>query len=162
MKFYVYKVWVDQTSNAKFVDWLYEAYRYLTINQVDTKRIWIENNSLQDPFYEQVILPLIYKIAEQYGFTIPITPDARRKPDKFSRIEGTLEPVNRLGNLIFNEEEKNDPHMQRMHDQMIGVSENSKTMDGPDGLEGAVWIILNRVVRKQSTHVVGYRNSRRF
>ncbi|QYS90711.1 hypothetical protein JJC04_12075 [Flavobacterium covae] len=162
LKFYVYKVWVDQTSNAKFVDWLYEAYRYLTINQVDTKRIWIENNSLQDPFYEQVILPLIYKIAEQYGFTIPITPDARRKPDKFSRIEGTLEPVNRLGNLIFNEEEKNDPHMQRMHDQMIGVSENSKTMDGPDGLEGAVWIILNRVVRKQSTHVVGYRNSRRF
>uniref|UniRef100_A0AA94EYT9 Uncharacterized protein n=1 Tax=Flavobacterium columnare TaxID=996 RepID=A0AA94EYT9_9FLAO len=58
--------------------------------------------------------------------------------------------MNRLGNLIFNEEEKNDPHMQRMHDQMIGFGK-SKTMDGPDGLEGAVWIILNRVVRKQST-----------
>uniref|UniRef100_A0AA94EYN3 Uncharacterized protein n=1 Tax=Flavobacterium columnare TaxID=996 RepID=A0AA94EYN3_9FLAO len=62
-------------KQRKVVDWLYEAYRYLTINQVDTKRIWIENNSLQDPSMKGH-LPLIYKIAEQYGFTIPITPDA--------------------------------------------------------------------------------------
>ncbi|WP_166763736.1 hypothetical protein, partial [Flavobacterium psychrophilum] len=68
-KYYVYKMWVDTMSNSKFVDCLYEAYKYLTINRVDTKRIYIENNSLQDPFYEQVLLPLIYQRSRENGFT---------------------------------------------------------------------------------------------
>tara|TARA_R100000306_G_C4379323_1_gene143400 strand:+ start:906 stop:2435 length:1530 start_codon:yes stop_codon:yes gene_type:complete len=161
-KRYLYKVWLDQTSNAKFVDWLYEAYLYLKDHKVDTKRIHIENNSLQDPFYQQVLLPLIYKTADAYGFTIPITEDKRKKADKFFRIEGTLEPLNRLGNLIFNEKEKEDPHMVRMHDQMIGVSSNATVMDGPDALEGACWLIQNRAVQKNMTYSFGAINSRKY
>ena len=161
-KRFVYKVWVEQTSNAKFVDWLYEAYLYLKENKVDTKRIYIENNSLQAPHYEQVLLPLIYQKADIYGFTIPITEDKRKKPDKFFRIEGTLEPLNRLGNLIFNTKEKKEPNMVRMHDQMIGVSEKAKMMDGPDGLEGACWLIQNRIVQKSMGFSYGAINSRKY
>ena len=161
-KRYVFKVWIEQTSNAKFVDWLYEAYLYLKENNVDTKRISIENNSLQDPHYEQVLLPLIYQKADVYGFTVPITEDKRRKPDKFFRIEGTLEPLNRLGNLIFNVKEKAEPNMIRMHDQMIGVSEKSTVMDGPDTLEGACWLIQNRVIKKNMGYSYGSINSRRY
>lgn len=162
LQFFVYKIWLDQTSNSKFVDWLFEAYKYLLEQKVDTKRIYIENNSLQDPFYEQVIMPLVNQRAVQYGFNLPITPDTRSKPDKYFRIEGTLEPLNRLGNLIFNEKLKNEPNMQRMHDQMLGVCEESKTMDGPDGLEGAAWIIINRQVRKSTTYRSGQRTNRRY
>ncbi|MDB4157962.1 hypothetical protein N9609_00575 [bacterium] len=161
-KRYVYRVWVEQTSNAKFVDWLYEAYLFLKENNLDTKRISIENNSLQAPHYEQVLLPLIYQKADIYGFTIPITEDKRRKPDKFFRIEGTLEPLNRLGNLIFNIKEKEEPNMIRMHDQMIGVSEKSTVMDGPDALEGACWLIQNRMIKKNMTYSFGSVDSRRF
>ena len=161
-KRYVYKCWVEQTSNAKFVDWLYEAYLYLKENKVDTKRIYIENNSLQDPHYTQVLLPLIYSKANDYGFTIPVTEDKRRKADKFFRIEGTLEPLNRLGNLIFNIKEKQEPNMIRMHDQMIGVSENSKVMDAPDALEGACWLIQNRAIKKNMSYSFGAINSRRY
>jgi len=161
-KRYIYKCWVLQTSNAKFVDWLYEAYLYLKENNVDTKRIHIENNSLQDPHYTQVLLPLIYSKANDYGFTIPITEDKRRKADKFFRIEGTLEPLNRLGNLIFNIKEKEEPNMIRMHDQMIGVSENAKVMDAPDALEGACWLIQNRAVQKNMGYSFGSVNSRRY
>lgn len=161
-KRYLYKVWLDQTSNAKFVDWLYEAYLYLKENGVDTKRIVIENNSLQDPHYQQVLLPLIYQRADDYGFTIPITEDKRKKDDKFFRIEGTLEPLNRLGNLIFNEKEKKEPNMVRMNDQMIGVSEKAVVMDGPDALEGACWLIQNRAVQKNMGYSFGSINSRKF
>ncbi len=161
-KYYIYKMWVDQMSNSKFVDCLYEAYKHLTIHKVDTKRIYIENNSLQDPFYEQVLLPLIYQRSRDNGFTIPITPDSRRKPEKFFRIEGTLEPHNRLGRLIFNVDQKEEPNMVRAHDQMLAVSPTTKIMDAPDAIEGACWLIQNRVVKKNSGFSFGERSNRKF
>lgn len=161
-KRYLYKCWVEQTSNAKFVEWLYEAYLYLKDRKVDTKRIHIENNSLQDPFYQQVLLPAIYTAANNYGFTIPITEDKRKKDDKFTRIEGTLEPLNRLGNLIFNEKEEKSPHMVQMHDQMIGVSISATVMDGPDALEGACWLIQDRAIKRNTTYSYGAINSRKY
>lgn len=161
-KRYLYKVWLDQVGNSTFVDWLYEAYLYLREKKVDTKRVHIENNSLQDPFYQQVLLPLIYQQANTYGFTLPITEDKRKKGDKFDRIEGTLEPLNRLGNLIFNQAEKEEPNMKRMHDQMIGVSVKAKIMDGPDALEGACWLIQNRTVQRQMSYAFGAIDNRKF
>jgi len=161
-RYYIYRVWLDRVGNATFVDWLYEAHRYLSENKVDIKRIYIENNSLQDPFYQQVILPLIYKQSAAEGHVIPITPDSRKKPEKYARIEGTLEPINRMGNLIFNQEEKGNKHMQTLEDQWLGVSINSKTMDGPDAIEGGVWIIQNYTIRKDTTYRVGKRSNRRY
>ncbi len=161
-KYYVYRVWIDIASNATFVNWLFEAYQVLHENKIDVKRIYIENNTLQDPFYEQVILPLVYKTSEQKGYFISINPDSRKKPDKFYRIEGTLEPIHRMGNLIFNEELKNETNMSRMEDQWLGVSSNSKTMDGPDMIEGGVWIIQDRRVKKRTTYVVCKRVSHKY
>ena len=161
-KRYLYKVWLDQTSNAKFVDWLYEAYQYCKDQGVDTLRVSIENNTLQAPHYEQVLLPLIYTKSTLYGYTLPITPDGRKKPDKFFRIEGTLEPLNRLGLLIFNIDEKEEPNMKRMHDQMLGVSVSATVMDGPDALEGGCWLIQNRAIQKNTTYVVGTRDNRKY
>lgn len=162
LKYYVYRVWLDHVRNATFVDWLFEAYRYMSEEKVDTKRIHIENNTLQDPHYEQVILPLVYKSSRAYGFNLPITPDTRKKPDKFHRIEGTLEPINRLGNLVFNEEEKGTVYMDTMEDQFLGVDIDSKTMDGPDTIEGGVWIIQNRQEKKKTTFRVGPKANRRY
>jgi hypothetical protein len=160
--FYIYKMWVDQMSNSKFVDCLYESYNYLSKNRVDTKRIHIENNSLQDPFYEQVIVPLIYSRAIENGYTLPITPDSRKKPEKFYRIEGTLEPLNRLGKLIFNIDQKEEPNMIRTNDQMISVSPTTKIMDAPDAIEGGIWIIQNRVTKKNTTYSYGERSNRKY
>jgi hypothetical protein len=59
------------------------------------------------PFYEQVLLPLIYQSAFcKQWFTIPITPDGE-KNEPFFRIE-TLQRThpNRLGRLIFNAAER--------------------------------------------------------
>lgn len=141
--YFIYKVWLGQMSNSKFVDCLFEAHKFIKFNKVDIHKVYIENNSLQNPFYEQVIYPMIRRKAKEVNFMIPITPDERSKPEKYTRIEGTLEPKNRLGNLIFNIDEENNPHMKLMHSQFIGVSIKAKVMDGPDAIEGGVWILEN-------------------
>lgn len=161
-KYYVYWLRVDQMGTSKFIDALYDADLYLTKNKVDVKRIMIENNSLQDPFWEQVIYPGIKLKAKSIGRYISVTPDNRKKADKFYRIEGTLEPINRRGELIFNIDEKENPNMEKFKEQWLSVDEDSKTMDGPDALEGGVWQILNRTAQKETTYVVGARYSRKY
>jgi hypothetical protein len=157
--YFVYWIRLDQTSTSRFVDWLYEAHAYLVKHEVQIKRQYIENNSLQDPFYEQVIYPEIKKRARVKKTRLPISKDQRNKPDKFFRIEGTLEPIHRSGDLIFDEKLKDTPDMERMEDQMIDVSPNSKTMDGPDALEGGVYILQEQNVSQEGTYVVGKRRS---
>ena len=159
--YYVYKVWLEQTGIDHFVDWLFEAYRWMRAHKVDTPRIFIENNSLQNPFYEQVILPKIKEKNRQYGIVLPISEDDRKKRHKYDRVEATLEPLNRLGHLIFDRRQQTDPHMQRLHDQMLSVSPSSKIMDGPDALEGGVWILQNKW-KSQLTYLVGNRPNRKY
>jgi len=143
LKYYVYRAFVDVVNNSTFVDWLYQTGKGIPTNvQLYT---YIENNSLQDPFYEQVLRPLIFEKGKEQGSVLNISPDERIKPDKFFRIEGNLEPKNRLGLLILNIDEKDNPHMKRLEAQFKSVSPNSKTMDGPDATEGAVWIIDNKL-----------------
>ena len=161
-KRYVYKAWLDQTNNANFVDWLYESYEYMSNKKVDYARVHVENNSLQDPHYTQVLLPLVYQKADEYGYTVPVTEDTRRKPDKFFRIEGTLEPLNRQGNLIFNVVEKRDPHMQRLVEQMLGVSEDATVMDGPDAVEGGIWKLNKRTVKTETSYAMGAIADRKY
>lgn len=161
-KRYLYKVWLKQTNNTTFVNWLFEAYDYLVQHKVDIKRIYIENNSLQDPHYEQVITPEIKKRNKELAVYLPITEDKRKKPEKFFRIEGTLEPIHSKGNLIFNIDEKTNPDMVVMDGQMLGVEENAKTMDGPDMLEGGCWILDNKAVPMEGGYSFGAVSNRKF
>lgn len=143
-KYYVYKAFVDVVTNSTFVDWLYATHDFV---QGKTQLYnFVENNGLQNPFYEQVLLPLVHEKGKTKGHILGITPDDRVKPDKYFRIEGTLEPLNRMGNLILNIDDKEDPHMKRLEAQFKSVSANSKTMDGPDAVEGAVHKLKNMVM----------------
>lgn len=140
---YVYKAFVDITTNSTFVDWLYAARSF--VGNTTQLYTFIENNGLQDPFYEQVLLPLISEKGKEIKDTLSVTPDTRDKPDKYFRIEGSLEPLNRVGRLVLNIEEKDDPGMKRLEGQFKKVSPNSKTMDGPDMVEGGLFILKQKI-----------------
>lgn len=138
-RYYVYTGYLDQVNNAKFVDWFYGIRDY--VNNRTQVYNYIENNTLQDPFYEQVFRPLFNQFAKEKGH-IGIIPDTRKKPDKYVRIEGNLEPVNRNGQLILNIDQKDNPHMQRLEEQFLLVSPQLKApADGPDCIEGAKFIL---------------------
>lgn len=157
---YVIKVFCEQTTNAKFVQWFYDIYELTRGLQV---YYYIENNSLQNPFYEQVFIPLFRDIGRDKGYIVPIRPDTRKKPEKFTRIEGTLEPANRLGLLVFNEREKDNQQMQTVVEQFGVVSPTYKgAMDAPDCIEGGYKILDEKLAQRQGTYRVQRRASRRY
>ncbi|MDY0104406.1 MAG: hypothetical protein RBS07_15830 [Lentimicrobium sp.] len=161
--YYIVKGYLDTMSNARFVDALFECYLFLLAKGIEVK-VHIENNKLQDPFYEQVFLPMIYARGKELKTFLPITPDTRDKPEKYSRIEGTLEPINRLGHLHFNIEEKDNPHMMRLKAQFSNFSRKQKRMDGPDCIEGGVHKLKNEEAVDASGlyESVKRKNSKRF
>ena len=157
-KYYVYKAFVDTTTNSTFVQWLYALRNY--VGSATLLYTFIENNTLQDPFYQQVLLPLVYEQGSANGTVLSVTPDTRDKPDKYFRIEGTLEPLNRMGLLVLNIDEKEDPHMKRLEAQFKGVSANSRTMDGPDAVEGGVHIIKQKITIASMGDIQGFKRKR--
>lgn len=151
-KTYIITGFLDHETNAAFVGWYYDIRDYVA-NKTQVYN-YVENNKLQDPFYEQVFIPLFSEEAKSKG-AIGITPDERVKPDKFSRIEGNLEPMNRLGNLIFNEAEKDNPHMKRLEEQFLLVTPKlSAPADGPDCIEGGAWIVNNKLILLDDSQLI--------
>lgn len=132
---YVYTGFLQHVTNEEFVNWYYYLRDY--VHERTQMRCYIENNTLQDPFYEQVFKPLFLKQGAEKGFQINISPDERKKPDKFARIEGNLEPLNRAGRLVFNIKEKDNPDMQRLEEQFRLFDDGLPApADGPDAVEG--------------------------
>jgi len=161
---YVITGYLDSVTNPAYVDWYYQVKEFVK----DKTQVYnyIENNSLQDPFYEQVFIPLFAQAAKTKGVIIPISPDNRKKPDKFSRIEGNLEPLNRAGRLILNEQEKGNPHMIRLEEQFKLVAPGLPApADGPDSVEGAFFILQQKIAANMAgSMVIGRReiNSKRI
>jgi hypothetical protein len=142
-KFYILDGRVDRATNAQFVDWFYDI-NATAPTGVQVYNI-IENNTLQDPFYQQVFIPMFIEKVKQ-GKAVNIAPDSRKKPDKFSRIEGNLEPLNTQGRLILNADRKDDPHFKRLVEQFLLLTPQLKApADGPDCIEGGVWWLQRKI-----------------
>ena len=71
---------------------------------------------------------------------------SRKKPDKFSRIEGALQPLNQRGALLFNADKKDNEHFVRTREQFLLLSPTlSSPADAPDCIEGNVWVTNQRL-----------------
>jgi hypothetical protein len=145
-KLYVITGFLDRVVNAGFINWF-----YLLDDYVDGRTAifnMIENNKLQDPFYEQVLLPLFLEASREHGKIINISGDPRAKIDKAARIEANLEPLNARGDLVLNAREKDNPHMKRLEDQFKKFTLRlSFPADGPDCVEGAYFIAKNKIMQ---------------
>ena len=162
--FYIVNCYLDHVTNEKFIEWFYFLEEYA--KEKTQIYNYVENNSLQDPFYEQVLKPLILEMGKRRSHYMFLTPDERKKPEKFARIEGNLEPLNRQGRLILNIAEKDNLNMQRLEEQFKAVDPQlSSNTDGPDGVEGGVWIINSKMVSiapNSITMGTKHKNSKRF
>ena len=141
--YYVLKAFVDRCTNAQFIDWYYQVRDW--VNGRVPVFYLVENNSLQDPFYEQVFQPLIREENARRGDDLFITGDARPKTDKAARIEANLEPIDRNGAWLFNQDEADNPHMIELLDQFKLFEPTLPfPADGPDCLEGAIAEVKRR------------------
>lgn len=163
-KFYLYDCYVDNMSQSTFIDCMYNIDKAASATVVYN---FIENNSLQDPFWEQVLKPLIYEKRKEHNRVtmLPVIPDGEKKGEKWSRVEAGLEYLVRLGLLIFNIDKKDNPHMKRMEAQFISAKPSSKELGGPDAVEGAVTKIKAKLAAlNPSNSTFGARrpNSKRY
>lgn len=160
-RYYIYKVWLGKETNRQMVGWIGQAYNYLEKHGIDAKKMFIENNSLQDPHFQQVVKPLLEEYRKQHGIKLPLREDKRKKADKFDRLENMADENNQ-GDIIFNEDEKENPMMVEMEDQWLGVSKDSKEMDGPDAVEGGKTMIDTRVVKDDIGYAAGMIENRKY
>jgi hypothetical protein len=143
-----------------FIDWIFAADDYCKSHKAKAVYRYIENNTLQDPFYTQVIKPIIYSKNKERSTSVYLLGDSRKKGGKYTRVEAKLEPLNRNGLLILNIAEKDNPHMQRCEAQFKAASPNSKIMDAPDTIEGAVTIIDEKANLKSATNIIAPKRKR--
>ena len=163
-KVYIIKPFLDRGLNADFIDWYVQLLEY--VNAKVPVYCYIENNKLQDPFFQQVFKPLVAKVRREKDVQLYIHPDEDRKTEKATRIEANLEPLNREGNLILNEAEKDNPHMKRLDDQFRLFTLRLKfPADGPDCVEGGLRVLKKKVQQLEPVQVIRRsrnRNSKRL
>ena len=142
--YYIVKAFVGRVTNAEYLEWFYLMQDY--VGSRTAVLFYQENNSLQDPFFEQVFKPLLRELNGLRHRSLYIREDARAKIDKASRIEAGLEPLDRNGQWVFNEDEADNPHMAELLDQFrLFELSLPYCADGPDCVEGAKTIIDRRL-----------------
>ncbi|EJX00162.1 hypothetical protein EVA_11728 [gut metagenome] len=152
-KVYIIKARLDRGLNAEFIDWYVQLLDY--VGGKVPVYCYMENNKLQDPFFQQVFKPLVAKVRREREVELYIHPDEERKTEKATRIEANLEPLNREGNLIFNEAERDDPHMKRLDDQFRLFTLRLKfPADGPDCVEGGLRVLKKKVMQLEPVQVL--------
>ncbi|MDR2890752.1 MAG: hypothetical protein LBV18_04000 [Alistipes sp.] len=160
-KFYVIKGFLDRGLNSDFIDWYFLLNEYVKGQTVVYN--YVENNSLQDPFFQQVFKPLLAKKRQEKGIELSITADSDKKTDKATRIEANLEPLNRENRLVLNIDEKDNPHMKRLADQFLLFTLSLKfPADGPDCVEGGLRIVRKKVGQLAPPVVVTTADMRRL
>lgn len=153
---YVFNCRLDRGLNSEFINWYAELDNYApeaTVYNV------MENNKLQDPFFQQVFKPLVAEkrreIDIRSGRTFNIIPDTKKKTDKATRIEANLEPLVSSGRLILNEAQHNNPNMLRLEEQFLMFSLTLKyPADGPDCVEGALRWLRDKAATANPTDII--------
>lgn len=156
--YHVLKAYAGQCSVAEMVGWHYDIETWIARNKGHkSPRYYIEANFIQDLLLKEFKDEGICRGGRQ----IPITPDKRKKPDKYSRIE-TMQPLFERGFVLFNEDERESEGMLILIEQLLGVEKGSRMHDdAPDALESAIWM-LNKVGSDQRHYMTSKRPDRHY
>lgn len=157
-EFHIIKCFLEQATTAQMIGWIYRV-----MDLVGGRSCYYY---MEEVFMQDVIRKEVSDAGRKNGRNIPIRGDTRRKPDKYMRIESLLEPLHRNGELFFNKNEEDNPHMQRLVEQFIAFAPGSRAHDdGPDAVEGAIWIMVEKGSKGIGEGIVATarpENSKRF
>lgn len=130
-EFHIIFTFLDRVSRTRVARWLYELYEKKHLDQYSIKYL-IEGLFAMDEFVTDFDLE-----GDIRGYYIPVVADKRGKDNKFFRIE-SMSGFFERHNVIFNEDEKGNPHQVTLIDQFLAFCKGSKANDdGPDAVHGA-------------------------
>lgn len=155
-EYHVLRAYAAQTSVSDMVQWHYEIQSWVD-GRVPVM-YYMESNFLQD-----LILDEFRKEGAARGVQIPIRGDARKKPEKFARIEAT-QPLFERGLILLNQDEKDSDGMMQLEEQLLMFERGSRAHDdAPDALEGAIFLLTRRTAAAGSPgYRFGARPARRY
>lgn len=154
--YYVVKAFLGHATNADFIDWYFQMDDFIG-GKANIYR-YMENNSLQDPFFQQVFKPLLQQECKRRKHELFIRGDGRKKADKATRIEANLEPIDRNCLWLFNEKERDNPMMQELINQFkLFELSLPYPADGPDAVEGAVFMNNLKTAEMEPTLTISYK-----
>jgi len=146
-----------QTTTAQMLEWHYEI---MSMVNAEVPLYML----IEWPWIDEPLKLEIQKANKRTDQALPLKADERKKPEKFYRIESSLEPINRNGQLFFNEAEKDTEDMKYMEAQFKALSQTSRAHDdGPDAVEGAKYIVDSKIVNNTSgiTVIAATKNAKR-
>lgn len=126
---HIKKAWVRQATATSMVNVFFDIFEVAG----SFARYYIEANMLQD-----LLLDEFTRVGAERETILPIRPDKRSKPDKYTRIEN-LSPLFERGLIIFDEGEKSNPDMQTLVSQILAFPFGHD--DGPDAMEGGIFYL---------------------
>ena len=136
-EYHIIKCFLEQCTSATMIDWHFNIHQ---LTRPSRCTFYMEEVFLQD-----VIRKELNDACMNRKIPLNVRGDTRSKPDKFTRIETLLEPLNRNGRLYLAEQERYNPHMLRLEEQFLALTAGSHAHDdGPDAVEGAIWLLGER------------------
>lgn len=152
-EFHVLKVYLEQVSISDMFLWCYE------LDDLVGDRAIIRHY-MEASFIQDMHLKALDPLEITKGYRLRISGDLRAKPDKYQRVS-SLEPLFQNGNIKFNAAEKDNPHMIRLIDQLLGFEKGSNLNDdGPDALEGAIYKAEEMTIQSQPPSMIKRKRSR--
>lgn len=150
-------VWLRQTTPNYMAAAHYDLHEWIQ-SQTDRKKQVNVRHYMEDIILQDLLIAEYDQEALSRGYTLPLRPDRRKKPDKFGRIEN-LSPFWERGLFRFNADYRQAPDMRTLVDQFLSFPTGHD--DGPDSVEGAI-IKLNKRSRasKTSSRAGSYRKNR--
>lgn len=141
-EYHVIKMYCGQVTTATMLDWNYDIKKF--VNDKVPVLFYIEW-----PWIDDTLKREIKEANKRHGVSIHPKPDERTKPDKYYRIESNLEPINRKGELIFNEDLQGSEHMDATEGQFLALSPTSSNKvndDAPDAVEGGKFVVDSKTM----------------
>lgn len=138
-EYHVIKMFCDKTTVAKMLDWNYQIKAFVG----DKVPVFYY---IEYPWIDDALKIEIKAANKRHNTTLVPKADERSKPDKFYRIEANLEPINRAGKLIFNQELEGSEDMDNTEGQFLALSPTSRANDdAPDAVEGGKWVLDSKI-----------------
>lgn len=129
------KAFLRQCSISELVRWVYDTYEWVR-DEGASLRIYLEAGFMQDSLLDDFSAE-----GNVRGYQLPISPDRRKKENKFARIEA-ISPLWERGKVYYNEAEQSSPDMLVAVEQTLSMEKGMRGHDdGPDADEGAIWLL---------------------
>jgi len=137
-EYHILRSYVEQTTTAQMLKWHYEIMKMVG----DCRCQYY----MEDVFIQDVIRKEMNESSKRSGMKLHILGDKRQKQNKQTRIEALLEPLHREERLYLNSKERDRPGMVRLKEQFMAFAPGSNAHDdGPDAVEGAIWLINQKL-----------------